>query len=166
MFLQLYQIILKFLYVCQSVIWLTSLMKLHKLRNLQLWMRYLSEISWRHSQDFDTLFPNNFEFSLCLSVCQLAYFLTEIRSIQGYLKLWMRFLSEIFWRFSQDISGLFPNYLNNFVSLSVCQLAYFLTEIRLIYGYLQFQMRCLSEIFIRHSKNISGLFPNYSEFFV
>ena len=72
MFLQLYQIILKFLYVCQSVIWLTSLMKLHKLRNLQFWMRYLSEISWRHSRDFDLLFPNKSEFFyVCKSVIWL-----------------------------------------------------------------------------------------------
>ena len=32
MFVHLFQIILKFLYVCQSVIWLTSLLKLHKYR--------------------------------------------------------------------------------------------------------------------------------------
>ena len=36
-------------------------------------MRYLSEISWRHSWDFDTQFPNNYEFFyVCQSVSLLC----------------------------------------------------------------------------------------------
>merc|ERR1711954_190862 len=33
---------------------------------------------WCHSWDVFTLFPNNYKFLLCLSVLQLAYFLTPI----------------------------------------------------------------------------------------
>ena len=110
-------------------------------------MRYLSEIFWRHSWDVCTLVPNNSEFLVCLSVCQLAYFLTEIIQIQGYLQFWKRYLSEIFWRHSYDESTLVPNNYESLVCLSVFQLAYFLTEIRQIQGYLQFYMRYLSEFF-------------------
>merc|ERR1711954_54853 len=128
-------------------------------------MRYLSQIFWRLSWYVCIQDTNNSEFLVCLSVCWLAYFLTEIGLIWGYLQFWMRYLSEIFWRHSQDISGLFPNYFEFLVCLSVCLLAYFLTEIGLICGYLQFWRRYLSEIFWRHSQDIFGLFQNYFEFF-
>ena len=129
-------------------------------------MRYLSEISWRHSQDFDTLFPNNSEFFLCLSVCQLAYFLTEIRQMQGYLLFWMRHLSENSWRHSWDVFTLFPNTFKFLVCLSVCYLAYSLTDIRQKQGYLLFWMRYLSENCWRHSWDVFTLFPNNYNFFL
>merc|ERR1711954_607792 len=50
---------------------------------LQFWKKYLSQIFWRHSWDVGTLIPNNFEIVVCLSVCYLAYFLTEIRQISN-----------------------------------------------------------------------------------
>ena len=115
--------------------------------NLQFWMRCLSEIFLRHSQDISGLFTDHFEFLLCLSVCQLAYFLNEIRQIQGYLKFCMRYLSEFFWRHFWDVGTLFPNNFEFLVCLPVCQLAYFLTEIRQIQGYLQFWMSYLYETF-------------------
>ena len=93
-------------------------------------MRYLSEIFWRHFWDVGTLFPNNFEFLVCLSVCQLAYFLTEIRQIQGYLKFWMRYISHFSWRYSWDVSTLTRNDSEFHVCLSICLFAYFLTKIR------------------------------------
>ena len=70
-------------------------------------MSYFSEISQRHYCDVGTLFPNNSEFLVCLSFCQLAYFLTEIRQIQGYLKFWMRYLSD----FSGDIPEMLVHLL-------------------------------------------------------
>ena len=45
---------------------------------LKFWMRNLSEIFWIHSWDVGTLFPNNLEFNVCLSVL-FAYFLTKLR---------------------------------------------------------------------------------------
>ena len=129
-------------------------------------MIYLSEIFWRNSWDIPARVPNIFKFLVCLSVCQLAYFLTEIRQIQGYLQFWMRYLSEIFWRHSWDVGTLFPNYSEFRVCLSVCQLAYSLTEIRQIQGYLQFWMRYLSESFWRHFWDIGTLDPNNYHFVV
>ena len=129
-------------------------------------MKYLSKISLRNSHDITGLFPNYSFFLVCLSFCQLAYFLTEIRLIWGYLELWMRYRSEIFWTHSQDISGLFPNYSKFLVCLSVFQLAYFLTKIRLIQGYLQFCRRYLSEILWRLFWDVCILDPNNSTFFV
>ena len=120
-------------------------------------MRYLSEIFWRGSQDVSTLVPNNSEFLVCLSVCQLAYFLTEIRKIQGYLQFCVIYLSETFWRHSQDIPTLVTNIFNFFVFMSVCQLAQCLTEIRKIQGYLKFCMIYLSEFF----GDISGMLVHY-----
>ena len=52
--------------------------------------------------------------------------------IKGYLSFWMRYLSELFWRYSCDVPTLVPNNSKNLVCLSVCSLPHFLTEIRLI----------------------------------
>ena len=45
----------------------------------QFWMSWLSQIFWRHSLDVCTLVSNNFRFLVCLSVCSLPHYLTEIR---------------------------------------------------------------------------------------
>ena len=129
-------------------------------------MRYLSEIFWTLSWNVCILNPNNSEFLIWLSFCQLAYFLNEIMSIQGYLQLWIKYISEFFWRHFRYVCRPIPNNSEFLVCLSVCQLALFLTEIRLIWGYHQFWMRYRSEFFWKHSQDISGLFPNYSLFFV
>ena len=129
-------------------------------------MRYLSEIFCRHFWDICTLFPNNSKFLVCVSVRQLAYFLTEIRPIQEYLLFWMRYLSETLQRHSSDISTLFSNKFIFLVSLSVCQLAHFRPEIRPIQGYLLFWMIYLSETFWRHSWDVCTPFPNKFNFFV
>ena len=124
--------------------------------------RYLWKTSWRHFQDFDTLVPNNAEFFVCLSVCQLAYFLTEIRLMWGFIQFWMRYLSEIFWRLSWNKFTFNPNNSEFLVFLSVCQLAYFPTKIKLIWGYLQFWMRYLSEKFL---ETFPGYFWTLSKLF-
>ena len=103
---------------------------------------------------------------LCLSVCYLAHFLTEIIQILGYLQIWIRYLSKIFWSHSWDICTLVPNNSEFFACLSVCYLAHFLTEITQILRYLQFWIRYLSEIFWRHSWDVCTLVPNNSEFLV
>ena len=75
------QIILKFWYVCQSVIWLTCLLKLYKYRDISSsgWNIFLK--FWWHSWDVGTLVPYTSEFLACLSVCYLADLLTEITQI-------------------------------------------------------------------------------------
>ena len=49
------------------------------------WTKLFGEIFfwnfWRHSWDVGTLIPNESEFLVCLSVCYLAYSLTEIPKI-------------------------------------------------------------------------------------
>ena len=146
MFVHLCRIILKFLYVCQSAIWLTSLLKSHKYKLLQFWMRYISEIYWRHSWDFDTLFPNNSDFFMSVSLL-VGYFVTEIRQIWGYLHFQMRYIFEIFWRHSWDVCTLIQNNSEFLVCLSVCQFVTSLLKLEKIWGYLHLWMRFLSEIF-------------------
>ena len=75
---------------------------------------------WRHSWDVCTLIQNNSEFLVCLSVCQLAYFLTEIIQIQGYLQFWKKYLPDIFWRHSWDVCTLIQNNSEFLICLSVC----------------------------------------------
>ena len=124
--------------VCQLAYFLTEIRQIQ--RYLQFWMKYVSEILGKQSWDVPKLVTNIFKFFVCLSICQLAYFLTKIRPIQVYLLYWMRYLSEKFWRLSWNKFTINSNNSEFLVCLSVCQLAYFLTEIRLIWGYLQFWM--------------------------
>ena len=147
-----------YLSVCQLAYFLTEITQIQGY--LQFCMIYLTEIFWRHSWDVFTLVPNNSEFHVCLSVCLVAYFLTVIIQIQEYLQFWKRYLSETFWRHSWDVFTLVPNYSEFHVCLSVCQLAYFLTEIIQILGYLQFWKRYPLEIFWRHFQDESTLVPN------
>ena len=137
MSLHQFQTISDFLYVCQSVHYLTSLLKFG-----YLWITVVLD---------EPSFSNSYTFLVCLSVHCLAYILTDIRPIQGYLLFWMRYLSENFWRHSWDVFTLFLKKYKLFVCLSVCYFANFLTQIRQIWGYLLFLMRYLSEIFGRHS---------------
>ena len=128
--------------VCQSTYLLDEIRQIQEYLHFQ--MIYLFEIFCRHSWNMGRLVPNNCELLVCLSVCQMAYFLTEIGLIQGYLQFWMRYLSELFWRLSWNKFTMNPKNFEFLVCLSVCQLAYFLTEIRLIQIYIQFRMRYLS----------------------
>ena len=122
---------------------------LSEIRLLQVYLqflRYLLELFWRLSWNIFTMQSNNSEFLVCLSVCQLAYFLTEIRKIYAYLEFCVRYLSELFWRLSWNIFTIKSNNSEFLVFLSVFQLVYFLTEIISIQIYLQF-LKYLSELF-------------------
>ena len=74
-----------FLYVCQSVSWLTSLLILDKEGGISNsgWGNFLKSF-WRYSWYVSTLVQNNSEFLVCLSVCQLAYLFTELRQRGEY----------------------------------------------------------------------------------
>ena len=79
LFLHQFQIILNFLYVCQSVCWLTSLLKLDKYRDISYsgW-DILLNFFW----DIPGMLVHYFQIILnFLYVCQLAYILTEITQI-------------------------------------------------------------------------------------
>ena len=127
MLLHHFQIILNFLYVCQSVSWLTSSLKLHKSSDISSsgWYIFLKFFG-----DIPMIFLNYFQiipFFVCVSVCQLAYLLTESGLTEEYVQFWMIYISEIFRRHSLDVLTLFSNNLKLFVCLTVCYLAYFLT---------------------------------------
>ena len=123
---------------------------------LQFWKRYPSEIFWRYSQDESTLVPNNSEFLICLSVCQLAYFLTEIRQIQGYLQFCMRYLSEIFGGIPGIIVHLFQIILN---FMYVCQLVGLHTSLLKLGQYRDISCFGLN-IFQKYFGDVFTLFPN------
>ena len=127
-----HQIIMNSLYVCQSVSWLLPYLNSRYIGLSLFPLDVLNTTLWRHSLVVCTIVPNTSGFYVCLSVCQLAYFFTEIRQLQGYLQQWIRYLTEIFWGYSLNIPKLVvPNILKFLVCLSVCQLAYFIIEIRL-----------------------------------
>ena len=111
------------------------------------WMRYLSEIVWKHSWDLFTLFQNKCKLLLCLSVCQSAYFLTYIRQMQAYLLFCLIYLPEICLTHFWNVCTLFPNICIFLVCLSVCQLAYFGTDSRPTWGYLLSLVRYISDFF-------------------
>ena len=104
-------------------------------------MIYLSDF-FKHSWDFCRLVLNTSNFIIWLSVCYLTL---PFRKYVNYV--WMRYLSEMFWRCSRDISTQNPNNYRYFVCLLVWYLSYFLTEMRQILGYLQFWMLYLTDIF-------------------
>ena len=70
MSLQVFQILPNFLYVCQSVSWLTSLLKLDKYQDISsswwyIFLILLRRLFW----NICILDPNNLELFVCLSVC-------------------------------------------------------------------------------------------------
>ena len=145
-----FKIILNFLYVCQSVSWLTFLLKLDKYRDISSFGLF---IFLNFFEGIPLMFVHLSQIilnSVCLSVCLLAYFLTEIIQIQQYIQFWMRHLFEIFQRHSCDV-GTLAKYNSEYLAcLSVRQLTYFFTKNRQIQEYLQFWIRYLSETFWRH----------------
>ena len=94
-------------------------------------MSWIFKISWRHSRGICALILNNFRFLVCLSVCSLPHFLTEIRlSLDICSSIWAIFF-QILGIHSWDVSALVQNNFRFLVCLSVCSLSHFLTEIML-----------------------------------
>ena len=133
---------------------------------LQLWRSQLSQIFWRYSLDVCTLVPNNFRFIVCLSVCALPHFLTEIRlsldisSSRG----------AIFFKFSGDIPGMFLHQLKIISGfLYICQSVHCLTSLlKLGYLWISQVVDKLSffQIFRRHSWDVFALVQNNLGFLV
>ena len=114
-----FQIILIF-YVCQSVSWLTFL-----LRYLQFWLRYISEFFWRLSWNVCILDPN---ISECFYVCQSVSWLTSLLKLglYGYNSIsgW-----DIILKMVMDISGMFVQKIKIILKfLYVCQFLSCLTS--------------------------------------
>ena len=159
MFVPYFQIISNFLYICQSVSWLTSLLKLNKSRDISssgwyIFLKFFGDIPGMLVHYF-LIFLNS------------AGWLTSLLKLDKYRDVsrsgWDIFL--IFFRYSWDVSTLATNDSEFFVCLSVCLFAYFLTKIRQgdisISGW---------DIFLKLFWQIFWMFctlvPNYSEFFV
>ena len=124
----LFQIISDFLYVCQSAHYLTLLLKLdyHWISSV------VDELSF--SNFWETFLgcfctsSNNFRFLVCLSVCLLPHFLTNIMLSSSRGAIFFQIFCRNFW----DSCSLVQNSLRLLVCLSVFSLPNS--------GYLQFWM--------------------------
>ena len=118
------------MYVCQSVHYLTSLLKIGYQWYLQFWVSYLSQIFWGYSGDICTLVSNDFRYFV---VCQSFHYLILLLILvyPWYLQFWIIYLSQIFCRYSCNVCTLVPNNFRFLVCLSVCSLPHSLTKIRL-----------------------------------
>ena len=120
----------KFLYVCQSVSWLTYSLKWDQYRHIScrwwdIFLKIFGDIPWMFLHHFSKI-------TNCLYVCQSVSWLTSLLKLDKCRDIscsgW-----DILLNFLGDIPGtlvhLFQIILN---FLYVCQFAYFLTESRLI----------------------------------
>ena len=122
MLLQCIQILLKLWYVCQSVSWLTSLLKLYKYRDISCsgWDIFLNFFG-----DIPGIFLHLFHIILnflhvCLYVSWLTYSL-KLYKCRDISSSWWDIFS--FWNFminSWDVGTLVPIISYFLVSLSVC----------------------------------------------
>ena len=106
------------MYVCWSISLLPSLLKLGQYRDISLpvwniFLNFFGDIPWMFLHYFQIII----KILVCLLVLYLAYILTEIRPLYGYLLFWKSYLSDFF-RHSLDVFILL---LNNYKFLYVCQ---------------------------------------------
>ena len=126
MFVHLFQIILNFLHVCESVSWLTSLLKLHKYRDISssgwdIFLKFFGDIPEMLVHWFQIILI--FCMSISLAVGILPYKYRNISCSGPDVNL-------IFGRYSWDVGTLATNDSEFHVCLSVCLFAYILTKIR------------------------------------
>ena len=138
MFVHFFQIVTKFLYVCQYVSWLTFLLKLDKYKDISCsgWDIFLNLFV-----EIPGMFIHYFQIvsNSCMSDRLLVgFFLTEIRLIYVYLLFWMRYLSEYVWRHSFHVCSLVQNIYEILVCLSFCLLAHILKEIMITFFFSSF----------------------------
>ena len=122
-----FQIILNFLYVCQSVSWLTSLLKLDKYRDISssgwdIFPKFFGDIPGMLVHQFQII-PN------FLYVCQSVSWLTHLLKLDKYRDIsssaW-----DIFLNFFGDISGMLVHYFQIILNfLYVCQSVSWLTSL-------------------------------------
>ena len=124
MLVHLFQIILNFLCVCQSVSWLTSLLKLDKCRDT-------SSSGWDIFLKFFGDIPGTLVHYFPILLNSVSW-LTSLLKLDKYRDIlrsgWDIFL--IFWRYSWDVGTLATNHSESYVCLFVCLSVYFLTKNR------------------------------------
>ena len=106
MFIHLFQIILYFMYICQSFSWLTFLLKFDKYRDISssgsdIFLQFFGEISGMLTRQFQIIL--NF-----LYVCQSVSWLTSLLKLYKYRD---NFSSgrDIFLKFLRDLLGTLYN---------------------------------------------------------
>ena len=103
MFIHYFQIIINFVYVCQSLSWLTSILKLDKYRDISCSWWYIFLKFFGHIPDmFVHLFWNLQNF---LYVCQSISLLTYLLKLDQY-----RGISSSRWYIFQKFGGTFLGY--------------------------------------------------------
>ena len=124
--------ILNFPYVCQSVSWLTFLLKLHKYWDIASsgWYIFLNFFGGIPGMLVPYI-PRIWNF---LYVCQSASWLTSLLKLDKYRdisssgwNIFLNFFGDIPW----DVCTLVPNNCKFLVCLSVWSLPHFITEIML-----------------------------------
>ena len=157
MLVHLIQIILNFLYACQSLSWLISLLKLHKYRDIsspewEIFLKFGGYISGMLVHYFQIILNSFYVYQSVSWLTSLLYYINiEPSPVLDEISLWNSL------RHSRDIVGLFPNYSKLFVCPSVCSLAHFLTEIRLSLDISSSRW----VIFCKFSGDILGIFVHW-----
>ena len=127
MFLHYFQRLTKFLYVCQSVSWLTSLLKLDKCRDISnSWW----DISLIFFGDIPGMLVHYFQMILnFLYVCRSVSWLTFLLKLDKYRDI-SSSVWDIFLKFFGGIPGMFLHLHQIYLkSLYVCQFVIWLTSL-------------------------------------
>ena len=119
MFVNLFQIILNFLYVCQSVSCLTCLLKLDKYRDIS---SSGSDIFLKFFGGIPRILVHLFQIILkFLYVCQSISWLTSLLKLDKYRDI-SSSVRDIFLQFFGDISGMLAHQFQIILNfLNVCQ---------------------------------------------
>ena len=119
MFLHYFQMLTSFLYICQSISWLTSLLKLYIYRDISCsgWHIFLKLFG-----DIPLMLVHYFQIILnFLYICQSVSWLTSLLKLDKYRDIsssgW-----DIFLKFFGDIPGMLVHWFQiNLIFLYVCQ---------------------------------------------
>ena len=158
MFVHFFWILTNFLYVCQSISWLTNLLKIGQYGDISCsgW-----DIFPKFLGDIPGIFWHYFQINAnCLYVCQSVSWLTSLQILDK-----CRYIScsdwDSFLKFLWDSSSVCAHYIQiNANCLYVCQSVYWLTSV-----YILNKCRDIScserDIFLKFVWDISGRFAHY-----
>ena len=122
-----FQIIMYFLYVCQSVSWLASLLKLDKYKDissskLYILLKLFGDIPWILVQQFQMIVS-------FLYVCQSVNWLTSLLKLYKYRDI-SSSGGDIFLKYFGDIPGMLIHYFQIILKfMYVCQPVSWLTSL-------------------------------------
>merc|ERR1711954_441289 len=133
MLVHLFQMILNFMYVCQSVSWLTSLLNLYKYRDISSSGR---DIFLKFAGDIPRMNLHYFQIILnFLYVCQSVSWLIFLLKLDKYRDI-SSSVRDIFPKFFGGIPRRFVHFFQIIMNfLYVCQSVSWLTSLLIIYKY-------------------------------